>query len=103
MLLTVEDRLLILDVLPATGTLTTLKIIADLQQRLSFDESEHAALKFVETDGLIRWDTTAETAREIEIGVKAQDVIKQALDKLNATGQLRLSLLPLCEKFGVTD
>ena len=103
MKLTVEERLLILDILPATGSLTTLRIVQELRQTLSFDEAEHEALKFKEDGSLIRWDVAAEAdARsEFAIGPKAQEVVRKTLERLNEKEQLHMAHVPLCAKFGV--
>lgn len=102
MQLTVLERLLALDVLPATGSLTTLKIVQDARSMLSFDEAEHAALKLRDADGMVLWDATAETVKDVPLGAKAQAIIRERLTELSKTEKLRLEHLTLCDKFEVT-
>lgn len=103
MQLTVLERLLALDVLPAQGSLTTLKIVQDARVALSFDEAEHAALKFSEDNGMIRWDVNAETVKDIKLGPKVQEIIRERLDELSRAEKLRLDHLSLCDKFSIAE
>ncbi len=78
MKLTVLERLLLLNLLPEAGNLTTIRIVRELRESLSFTEDEHEVLRF-ETlpGGNVRWrspDTWATFAR-----VKTDDGVQWAM------------------------
>jgi hypothetical protein len=99
MILSVYDRLLLLNVLPKEGDITALKIVRKLKDELSFSEDEHSALQFKHEDGNILWKEEADISKEIEIGEKANDVIVDALRKLNKAKKLTEAHLDLYERF----
>jgi len=99
MLLNTFDRLILLNVLPKEGDITTLKIIRKLKDDLSFSEEEHTALQFKNEDGNIMWKEEADIKKEIEIGEKATDIIAEALKKLNKERKLTEAHIPVFEKF----
>ena len=99
MLLNTFDRLILLNIMPKEGDITTLKIIRKLKDDLSFSEEEHTALQFKNEDGNIMWKEEADIKKEIEIGEKATDIIAEALKKLNKERKLTEAHIPVFEKF----
>jgi hypothetical protein len=99
MILSVFDRLILLNIMPKEGDITTLKIIRKLKDDLSFSEEEHTALQFKNEDGQIMWKEDADIQKEIEIGEKASDIIADALKSLNKAKKLTESHIPLYERF----
>lgn len=105
--LSVQDRLILLTVLPKEGDFTTLKILRDLQSALSFKEEELAVLNFrtVESQGGTQWsqegaDQLAHV--DINVGGKANSMIVAAFQELSKQKKLTIEHLPTFEKF-VTD
>jgi len=100
MLLTVSERLVLISILPKENNYTTLKIVRDLVNNLSFIEEEHELLKFYSTeDGMLHWDKENDIPKDIPIGEKASDVIAECLRNLNNTKKSREDHLSLYEKF----
>lgn len=100
MLLTTFERLLLLNILPKQGDLTTIRIVRKLREDLSFSEAEHAALQFEETgEKGLRWIKDADTPKEVEIGAKARNIIADVLTGLDKAKQLTEEHLPLYERF----
>jgi len=99
MLLSVFDRLILLNILPKEGDITTLKIIRTLKDNLSFSEDEHKSLEFKHEGDQIAWQQGADIPKEIEIGEKATDIIIESLKSLNKAKKLTEAHLPLYEKF----
>jgi len=103
--LTVPERIALLGVLPAQGSAVTLRIVRELQGRLSFSEEEikHYSIKnTTKEDGSLFVSWNPELSNEetdIEIGEAARGVITGQLKRLDARGQLHLSMLPIYEKF----
>jgi len=101
MKLSVFERLMLLSILPREGDFTTLKIIKDLRDSLSFTELEHRKYQFKKDDNSIRWKTDIEQNKEIKIGEKATDIIVESLKKLNKQKKLTMQHYSLCEKFKI--
>jgi hypothetical protein len=99
MILSVFDRLILLNIMPKEGDITMLKIISKLKDNLSFSEEEHKALQFKNEDGQIMWKEDADIKKDIEIGEKATDIIVEALKKLNKEKKLTEQHIPLYERF----
>jgi len=97
--MTVHQRLLLLGILPEEGNLTTIRIVRELREALSFSESEHEALKFRVEDGRVFWEDDVVGDKDIDIGPKAADVVRDALGELDKAGKLKVEHLPLCELF----
>lgn len=105
MKLNIPERLALLSVLPQEGSIITLRIIRELQSRLSFTEEE---IKLYDInnkmlpDGsaTITWDTKmTDKAKEVEIGNAAKGVISERLKNLDSQSKLHVSMIPLYERF----
>jgi hypothetical protein len=99
MILSVFDRLILLNIMPKEGDITTIKIIRKLKDDLSFSEEDHKALEFKNENGNIMWKEEADISKEVEIGEKATDIIADALKKLNKEKKLTEQHVPLYERF----
>jgi hypothetical protein len=100
MLLDTKERLMLLAILPKEGDFTTLKIVRQMRDNLSFTEEEYKALKFVNLpNGQVQWQLSGDISREIPIGEKATDLIVSALKKLNEAKKLTEDHFGLYEKF----
>lgn len=94
----VGDRLVLLSVLPREGDLTTVRVVHELKQALSFSEEEHAALEIrQEGDGVV-WKETDKT-EEIPIGARAHVLIADALKTLDKEKKLTTEHLDIWGKF----
>ena len=104
MKLNVGDRITLLGVLPQEGNFITLKIIRDLQGKLSFQEAELKKYEIKqEQDGdkvRTTWNEKGITEEnEIEIGEKATDIIVKALKKIDELEKLTPPQMSVYEKF----
>lgn len=103
--LNILERISLLNVLPHEGSIITLRIMRELQSKLSFTEEELKKYKMKNTqspDGrtTITWDedfSLKET--DIEIGEAATGIIVNELKKLDSQNRLRMEMLSLYEKF----
>ena len=96
--LTVLERLLLLNILPAEGDLITLRIVRDLRSDLSFTEEEHAELQFKTEQERTTWNNTV-PEKEIPLGKKARQLIEDALNARIEQKNLHQDYLTLCDKF----
>ncbi len=99
MKLSVQERVLILSLLPNEGSYATLKILNQLRLGLSFTEEELKKWKITEVpqEGRINWETDGEV--EIPIGEKATDIIVDALKKRDKADTLPMQAMSVYEKF----
>ena len=88
---TIRERIILLDVLPATGNSATLRLQRKLREALSFSEEENLQCKIVQTGNQIVWDE-AEAAesepKEIAVGPTMYGVIKAKFEELDKTEKL---------------
>ena len=112
--LTVFERLVLLNVLPREGGLTTLKIVRQLRESLSFTEEEHTALQFRQGGdkladgstvpaGRLAWNEAGNVPKDIPVGEKATAIVLATLRELDRAKKLTADHLPLCEKFGLEE
>lgn len=100
MQLNVMERMILLNILPKEGDYSTLKILRQLREELSFSEEEHKVLDFSKpADGVIQWDNDKDFSKEIQIGPKANQIIVESLEYLNNTKKLNEQTMPLYERF----
>lgn len=97
--LTVFERILLLNILPQEGDITTLRIIHQLREDLSFSEDEHKTLEIRTEADRVFWKTEAAQPKEVAIGDKARSIIRESLEALNAQKRLREEHIGLYEKF----
>lgn len=94
------ERLMILNILPAEGSFLTLRILNELRMSLSFKEDEIKNFNIVQKETGITWDTKQkDSVVEIEIGDKAESIIKEALEKVDKEKKAIPNLLSSYEKF----
>lgn len=100
MKLNVPERVALLQILPAEGDFTTLKVLRGLQEKLGFSEEDHKKFKIVRADDRVSWNPE-EGAKEVEIelGEKATEIIKEALLNLDKEKKLTSSQFTIYEKF----
>lgn len=104
MLFTVPERMLLLDVLPATGSYDTLKIVRELREAFSFSEEEHGALDVkVSEDGTrVRWNREAEAEsgpKDVPVGEKALELVRDSLRQQEERRELTEATVGLYERF----
>ena len=101
MQLNIMERMILLNILPNEGDYSTLKILRQLREELSFSEEEHKIVNFERTPEGIKWETDKDFTKDISIGPKATQIITECLENLNNTKKLTEQLFPLYEKFVV--
>ena len=98
MKLAIGERLMLLNLLPPEGDLTSIKIVRRLREALSFNEDELEEYEIKVLDGgRISWNSTAE--KDVEIRAKARSLIVGALHKLDDDGKVTEQHLSLFDKF----
>ena len=101
--LTVLERLVLSNVLPKEGTFTTLKLVRQLREALSFDELEHKKLDFKQVGEQVKWNNEVILVKNFEVGEKMMDLIVKTLKEINKEEKLRDEHFTLYEKFVSSD
>ena len=102
MKLAIGERLMLLNLLPPEGDLTSIKIVRKLRESLSFNEDELEEYNIKVLDGgRISWDSQEE--KDIEVRAKARSLILKALHDLDEKGKVTEQHLSLFEKFEISE
>lgn len=99
MILTVQERMALLSLLPDQGDYVTLKVLMKLKLSIGLTEEEIQkwGVRQDLENKMVYWDENGEA--EIPIGEVATGIIVDALRKLDKTKQLPVNLFDLYEKF----
>jgi len=97
--LKVLERLVLSTVLPKEGNFTTLRLVRQLREALSFDELEHQKLGFIQEGNQVKWNEKARVVKGFKIGEKMLELISDTLTKLDKEEKLRDEHFSLYEKF----
>lgn len=108
MKLGLQERIALLNILPAEGNVITLKIVNDLRREASFSEEELGVgkIKSVVADGQVRvtWDEDVDfPEKNVNIGPAAKEIVVKVLKRLDAEQKMTVSFLPLWDKFCVNE
>jgi len=93
------------NILPQEGDFVTLKVLRNLRMDLSFNDDELKKWSIQSSNGQVNWRLFTDKNKpidqdaEIEVGVKAKDIIVKALADLNEKKKLREEHLTLYERF----
>lgn len=104
MKLTIFERLMLLSILPGTGSYTMLKLMREFREALSFSEAEHKALNLREEQDekgmkMVKWNPEVVSDKEVQIGDTVKDAIVKELKSLDKQNLLTNELLPIYERF----
>jgi Fe-S-cluster-containing dehydrogenase component len=128
MIVTAFERLILLNSLPATGDILTIRAIGDLRSQLAFTDEEHETLQFKRVYkcslcgeraevpamelkaprccdnpmgdiGKVEWLQDVEQEKEIAISEAGKTVIKSTLEQLHNEKKLTEQHLSLYDKF----
>jgi len=98
--LTIFERLTLLNALPESGDLTTIRIVRKLREALSLNEAEYKEHKVATLpDGRVKWEGDHEYT--IELGAKAREIAVKALEKLDKDGKVEDRHITLFDKFAI--
>jgi len=95
----IQERLVLLNVLPQQGDAVTLRILRDFQTEVSFTEEEKKAVNLVSSNGQITWNAPDYKPKDIEVGDTMKEIVVGVLKGLNAGKKLTQHSLPLYDRF----
>ena len=99
MMLSVADRLTLLNILPAQGDLTTVRLVHQLRTDLGFTEDELERYELTEEDGVVQWNQKKAQPAEIELGPRAKVLIADQLKSLSDQKRLSEQHLEVWDRF----
>jgi len=99
MKLNLMERLTLLQILPKEGSYVTLKVIRDLQSELAPNEDEFIEFEIKQEGEKASWNEKGREEKEIELGIKSEELIKDALERLDRDKKLTFQHLSLFAKF----
>ena len=99
MKLNVLNRLQILQVLPKEGSIVMLKVLRDLQSKVGLTSEEAVEFGIKQDGEHINWNAKGNEGKDFEFTVKEEEMIKDALAKLEKEKKLNLAQIDLYEKF----
>jgi hypothetical protein len=85
--------------LPAEGTILTLRIVRKLREDLSFSEQELTDLNLKQEDGRVTWEQKNAVGKDVTLGPKATELIVKALTDLSESGKASAQHLALFDTF----
>lgn len=103
--LTIAERFVLLNMLPQQGDITTVKIVRQLREALSFSEQEHVDYEIhTEPDGngraIFRWNPSKSGAvKDVEIVGVGRKLVVEALQRMEQEKSLTESHVTLWDKF----
>lgn len=106
MLLAIQERVMLDNVLPKEGTYLTMILVEELRKCLRLTPSEIADWEVEEvTDesgrktGAIRWNGSKVEEIDVDINEAATKIVRDALLALSKAEKVTIELLSLCRKF----
>jgi len=101
MLLTIKERLVLLNLLPSEGDFTTLRIVRELREALSFSEAEHVEYGLtVSPEQVVAWRQECDSdEKEVELGMVANSIIIERLKELDGRKKLTDAHLDVYDRF----
>lgn len=96
---TVKERLLLLQLPPARGSILIVRPLRQFRESLSFNEQEIADLKLVMNGPSIKWDTSVSADKEVEVGPAVKIYIADTLKALSDNSQLSEETVGLYDRF----
>lgn len=93
------ERITLLQLLPAEGSVTKLRIVKTLVDALGFSEDEHKILGIKEANGQVSWNASADVGKDVEIGEVGLGLIRDAFRERSNNDKLLLAQLPVYERF----
>lgn len=99
MMMSVGERLMLLQILPLQGSIVTLRINRELSNKVALSEEELKLFDVKHEGEKISWNSSGNQEKEIVIGEKESDIIVDSLKKLDAEQRLVPQMMSLWDKF----
>lgn len=91
MLLTIKDRLMIINMLPSEGSLSDMTEIYDLVRELRIEDAEKDYINYREENGSIKWDADKAKEKEVNLTSTQKRILDITIAKLDKNNQIGLN------------
>ena len=91
MLLTIKDRLMIINMLPSEGSLSDMTEIYDLVRELRIEDTEKDYINYREENGSIKWDASKAKEKEVNLTSAQKKILDTTITKLDKNNQIGLN------------
>lgn len=91
MLLTIKDRLMIINMLPSEGSLSDMTEIYDLVRELRIEDVEKDYINYREENGSIKWDASKAKEKEVNLTSAQKRILDTTIAKLDKNNQIGLN------------
>ena len=100
MLLTIKERILLIQSLPKEGDIFTQRIVRDLRSTIGLSDDDWKNYDIVKSDdGRVQWNPIKDVGVEYSFGAKATELIVSALNDLSKAKKVNDDYLSLFDKF----
>lgn len=100
MLLTVKERILLIQALPKEGDIFTQRIVRDLRSTIGLSDDDWKNYEIIKSDdGRIQWNPIKDVGVEYTFGDKAKELIVSALNDLSKAKKVNDDYMTLFDKF----
>ena len=97
--LSVLERVTLLGILPSMENYATVKVVAGMHDTIGIDSEEAKAIDFKVEGDRVLWNPSKEIEKELDFGKFEQDIIVDALEKLDKEKKLEKRHISLWDKF----
>lgn len=97
--LSIKERLILLNVLPAQESYGNMLILRDLMGELGFSEADHDSIGLTEADGDVSWDEEKAILKDVSIGLVAYELIQKGFKKLDSEKLITVDLMATYKRF----
>ena len=100
MKLNVLERLIVLSLLPESGSFANLKLLRIVREELSFDEKDNKDLAFEQIGEKLRWNENAKVPdKDVKFGEIVTQMITKKLKEMDDKEELKPEHFSVYEKF----
>ena len=100
MLLSIKERLILLNILPTQETYANMLLIRNLVGEIGFSAIDHLEVGFVDDDaGNVSWEPEKDYQKEVPIGISEYALIKKGFKKLDGKGEITNDLIDTYKRF----
>jgi hypothetical protein len=98
MKLSIKERLILQGLLPQQGSMLTMTIVQEVQDKIKITSDEISKLNMKETKQGITWDAEKEIELELELNDSIKKVLKESAQKADKEEKVTTENLSLIQK-----
>lgn len=98
MKLNIKDRLVIIQILPQTGSISEMVDVMEIVKKVRLSAEEKVEINYVETSNSASWNAAVDQGKDIEFSLDELNILRSAVKKLDEEKQINISNLDLCLK-----